>query len=112
MMLKIQFQSTEIANSSIETIAIHIRKSFPDINSESFELFNEKIIQWINTGNYDKLLHYNPKKDCLVTNLSRIPFKALNFGYGIPSLVAPTTIGRGSTLVLSNKDSYILRRVR
>jgi NRPS condensation-like uncharacterized protein len=112
MLLKILFQSTEMANSTIESIAIRIRKSFPNVNQESFELFNEKLIQWISTGNYDNLLPYNPKTDCLVTNLSRIPFKALNFGDGRPTLVAPTTIGRGSTLVLSNQDSYILRRVR
>ncbi len=112
MILKILFQSSEIANSTIESIAIHIRKSIPNVNTESFELFNEKVIQWIDTGNYDKLLPYNPEKDCLVTNLSRIPFKTLNFGNGIPTLVAPTTIGKGSTLVTSNKDNYILRRVR
>ena len=112
MVLKIPFSSAEIADSTIESIAIHIRESFPDVNDESFNLFNEKLIQWIDTRQYEKLFPYDPKTDCLVTNLSRIPLKALNFGDGPPSLVAPTTIGRGATLVLSNQDSYILRRVR
>jgi hypothetical protein len=112
MVLKIPFSSAEIAHSTIESIAIHIRKSFPDIDHESFDTFDEKLIQWVDTGQYKKLLPYDPKTDCLVTNLSRVPLKALNFGNGPPSLVAPTTIGRGSTLVLSNKDSYVLRRVR
>jgi len=112
MLLKILFKFTEIAKSTIIKIAIDIRRSFPDVNSESFEMFNEQMIQWIDSRNFEKLLPYNPEKDCLVTNLSRIPFKALNFGDGIPTLVAPTTIGKGSTLVTSNKDNYILRRVR
>ena len=112
MVVKIPFSSAEITDSTIESIAIHIRESFPSVNGESFNIFNEKLIQWIDTKQYEKLLPYDPKTDCLVTNLSRVPLKALNFGDGLPSLVAPTTIGRCATLVLSNKDNYILRRVR
>ncbi|MHA1746403.1 MAG: acyltransferase [Promethearchaeota archaeon] len=112
MVLKTPLQSADVSNASLETIAIQIRKSFPAVSTASFESFNDSIIQWIDAGDYGKLLPYNPETDCLVTNLSRIPLKALNFGNGMPSLVAPTTIGKGSTLVLSNKDSYILRRVR
>ncbi|MCK5346002.1 MAG: hypothetical protein KAR20_21475, partial [Candidatus Heimdallarchaeota archaeon] len=70
MVLKIPLQSADVATTSLETIAIRIRKSFPAVSAASFELFNDEIIQWIDAGDYGKLLPYNPETDCLVTNLS------------------------------------------
>jgi hypothetical protein len=105
--------SPEITNQmSIEEIAITIRKTFPIINLQSYESYLKKIEDWIDSGKLELLRPYDPETECLITNLSRMPIKKLDFGSGPPTLVEPLTRGRSGAAILAQKGKFILRFAR
>lgn len=105
------FNTAEITQTNIENMAVQIRKSMPVISKENYITYLDKIEQQIKNGQTDKLVPYNPFEGCLVTNLSRLPTGKLNFGSGNPDFIIPITIEKNSTVVLAEKDNFILRLV-
>jgi hypothetical protein len=109
MFHSINFKSTDIEKSSVNEIAIEIRKSMPGITKESYIEYLGSIEAIIAKRQTNKLRPYDPKSGCLVTNLSMLPANKLNFGTGDPDFIFPLTIEKNSAAILSNKDNFILR---
>jgi hypothetical protein len=112
IMYSIPFNPETTKQMSIEDIAITIRKTFPDVNLQNYESYLKKIEGWIESGQLELLRPYNPDTECLVTNLSRMPIKKLDFGTGPPTLVEPLTRGRSGAAVLAKDDKFVLKLVR
>lgn len=109
MFHKKNFKSIDIEKSSVNDIAIEIRKSMPSITRESYIEYLGSIEDTLAKGQTQKLKPYDPKNGCLVTNLSMLPANKLNFGTGDPDFIFPLTIEKNSAAILSNKDNFILR---
>jgi hypothetical protein len=107
----INFKTKDIEKSNINKIAIEIRKCMPAVNKERYIEYLNNLEAIIVKRQTDKLRPYDPKKGCLVTNLSKLPTTKLNFGTGNPDLLFPLTIGKNSAAVLADKDNFILRLV-
>ncbi len=105
----VPFKPKVVANSSIEELAITIRKSFPAVNRQKYENYLKKIASWIEAGQLDQLRPYDPDNECLVTNLTRMPIARLDFGSGPPTSVEPLTRGRSGAAVLIQDDKFVLR---
>jgi len=105
----INFKSIDIKKSSVNEIAIEIRKSMPMVTKESYIKYLGYIEAIIAKRQLNKLRPYDPNKGCLVTNLTRLPTNKLNFGTGDPDFIFPLTIEKNSTAILANKDNFILR---
>lgn len=108
----VPFQPEIVSQSSIEELAITIRKSLPVVNRHNYEVYLKKVEGWIESGQLDLLRPYNPDRECLVTNLTRMPVTKLDFGSGTPTIIAPLTMGRSGAAVLAQDDKFILRLVR
>ena len=110
LMLKvINFKTKHIENSSVNEIAIEIRKSMPSVSKDAYIKYLEELETIIATKRTDKLKPFDPIQGCLVTNLSKLPVDKLNFGTGNPDLIFPLTIERNSTAILAGKDNFLLR---
>lgn len=108
----IPFQFEVVNQSTIEEIAITIRKSLPVLDRYSYEAFLKKVEGWIDVGRLDLLRPYDPNNECLVTNLTRMPITKLDFGLGPPTTIAPLTKGRSGAAILAQNDNFIIRLVR
>jgi hypothetical protein len=108
---EIKFNIKEIDQLNIQDMAIRIRKSMPEVSEQGFLDFLEQIEKTINREQFERLRPFNPQSGSLVTNLSKLPTKKLNFGTGETDFIFPLTIGRNSTAILADKADYILRMV-
>jgi len=108
----VPFQPEVVSQSSIEELAITIRKSFPAVNRQSYETYLKKVDSWIETGQLDLLRPYDPDNECLVTNLTRMPISRLDFGSGPPITIEPLTRGRSGAAILVQDDKFVLRLAR
>ena len=111
MLHDIIFDIKEIEELTPPELAIRIRKSMPEITKDNYLRYLSRIEKLIESGQYDKLLPYNPDKGCLITNLSVLPASRLDFGTGIPDFVSPLTVGKNSTVILSDKQKFILKYI-
>ena len=84
----------------------------PDITNESYLEYLLGIETIITKRQSNKLIVYDPRRGCLVTNLSMLPSNKLNFGTGDPDFIFPLTIEKNSAGILSNRDNFILRLAR
>jgi NRPS condensation-like uncharacterized protein len=109
MLMGINFKTKDIEELSINEMAVEIRKSLPNITKESYIDYLCGLEAVIARGQMNELRPYDPKRGCLVTNLSKLPVHRLDFGSGIPDLIFPLTIERNSTAILSNKENFVLR---
>jgi NifU-like protein involved in Fe-S cluster formation len=110
IMLKvIDFETRYIENSSVDEIAVEIRKSMPSVSKDAYLKYLEELEAIIATKQTDKLKPFDPGQGCLVTNLSKLPVDKLNFGTGNPDLIFPLTIEKNSTAILAAKDNFVLR---
>jgi len=110
IMLKvINFKTKYIENSSVNEIAVEIRKSMPSVSKDAYLKYLEELETIIATRQTDMLKPFDSKQGCLVTNLSRLPADRLNFGTGNPDLIFPLTIEKNSTAILADKDNFLLR---
>jgi len=105
------FKTSDIEESSPDTIAVTIRKSMPEIYRDTYLKYLTNLETMIANRQADELIPYDPEKGCLVTNLSRLPVNRLNFGTGNPDFIFPLTVGKNSTAILADKDNFILRFV-
>lgn len=112
ILYNVPFDPKIISESSIEELAITIRKSFPIINRQNYENYLRKVDGWIETGQLDLLRPYDPDNECLVTNLTRMPISRLDFGSGPPITVEPLTRGRSGAAILLKDDKFVLRLAR
>lgn len=108
----VPFEPKLVSKSSIEDLAITIRKSFPTVNLHSYEAYLKKVDGWIKDGQLDQLRPYDPDNECLVTNLTRMPIARLDFGSGPPTTIEPLTRGRSGAAVLIQDDKFVLRLAR
>ena len=88
-----------------------IRDSMPQISKNFYEEYLDKLEADIAGSDVHALNPYNPEKGCLVTNLSRLPSKTLNFGTGNPGFIFILTIGMNSAVILADSENFILRLV-
>lgn len=112
ILYNIPFEPKTVSQSSIEELAITIRKSFPVVNRQSYETYLRQVEEWIEVGQLELLRPYNPDNECLVTNLTRMPIARLDFGSGPPVTVEPLTRGRSGAAILLEKDKFVLRLAR
>jgi hypothetical protein len=103
------FKTGEIENSTMENIAIDIRKSLPVVTRDSYLQYLEQIETIICEKQSAALRPYDPDKGCLVTNLSQLPVSRLDFGTGSPDLLFPLTTEKNSVAILADKDNFILK---
>lgn len=97
-----------IESSSIEEIALEIRRSMPVISRESYIDYLQSLEEIINQGRMEELKPFDPEKGCLVTNISRLPVDKLNFGTGSPEYIFPLTVERHSTAITARDQSFLL----
>ena len=112
ILYSVPFEPKSVSESSIEELAITIRKSFPVVNRQSYEEYLRKVDGWIETGQLELLRPYDPDNECLVTNLSRMPITKLDFGLGPPTMAEPLTRGRSGAAILAQDDKFVLRLAR
>jgi len=96
-------------DDNIEEIAVKLRQSMPEIDKDIYINFLNDLEKQSSQSEVHDLMPYNPAKGCLVTNLSRMPVKKLDFGTGYPEYILLLTVGKNSAAVLADKDNYILR---
>lgn len=106
-----EWPKEDILRWAPEELAVEIRKTLPRLNEDAFRLFLEKMEGFIYERNEAALRPFDPEAGCLVTNISRLPADRLHFGRGIPSLIAPLTVGKNSAGVLSDGEDYVLQIV-
>lgn len=111
MFNQIKFNVNDILKSDINKIAIQIRRSMPEVSTESYKDYLQSLENIIAERKTDLLRPYNPETGCLVTNLSRLPVNRLNFGSGNPDLIFPLTIAKNAASVLADDENFILRLV-
>ena len=109
MLRDMAFTRQETKESSIEEIAIKIRKSMPEISEESYLNYLDSLEDLIDKRRVDELKPFDPESGCLVTNLSRLPANKLNFGAGAPEFIFPLTIEKNSAAILADEEHFILR---
>jgi len=96
-------------DDNIEEIAVKLRQSMPEIDKDFYINFLNDLEKQSSQSEVHDLMPYNPAKGCLVTNLSRMPVKKLDFGTGYPDYILLLTVGKNSAAVLADKENYILR---
>jgi hypothetical protein len=109
MLKMINFKTKNIEDSSVNEIAVEIRKSMPTLSKGAYLKYLEELEAVIAAGQTDKLKPYDPGCGCLATNLSKLPVDKLNFGMGNPDLIFPLTIEKNSAAILADKDNFLLR---
>jgi hypothetical protein len=107
----IHFDTEIISSSSVNKIAVAIRRSMPAITKVSYVQYLNGLEQVIRGGQVDKLKPFDPQLGVLVTNLSKLPADKLDFGSGPPGFIFPLTVGKNSAAVLSQGDHFLLRLV-
>jgi len=105
----LNFNLAEHKEINIEETAVRLRRSMPEVNKDSYMNFLQDLEDKSRQSAVHNLMPYNPAEGCLVTNLSRMPVKKLNFGTGDPDYILLLTIGKNSAAVLADKNDYILR---
>lgn len=105
------FKTKQIEKSSVQDLAIEIRKSMPIVTRDFFISFLNSIENLIAERQFDKLKPYRVEQGCLVTNLSKLPVTKLNFGTGNPDSIFALTIGKNSAVILADESKFILRMV-
>lgn len=96
-------------DKSIEEIAVKLRQSMPSVDKDLYLSFLNSLESQSSQTAEHNLMPYDPQRGCLVTNLSRMPVKKLDFGTGCPDYILLLTVGKNSAAVLADKDNYILR---
>lgn len=109
MLKTMDFKVEHIETSSTNEIAIKIRKSMPSLTKESFIDYLEELESMITKKQTEKLRPFNPRRGCLITNLSKLPVDKLNFGGGSPNIIFPLTIEKNSVAVMADENNFILR---
>jgi len=107
----VDFKTKDIEKSSVNELAIEIRKSMPVITKESYIKFLSNLEILIAEQQTNRLRPYDPERGCLITNLSKLPANKLNFGTGNPDFIFPLTIEKNSAAILADEDKFILRLV-
>lgn len=107
----VNFKTAQIEQSSVQDLAIEIRKSMPVVTKEHFIKFLITLENLIAKRQVDKLRPYAAEQGCLVTNLSKLPVTGLNFGTGNPDSIFTLTIGKNSAVILADEKNFILRIV-
>ena len=105
------FKKEELERSSVEDVAVKIRKSMPTVSKELYVDYLAGLENILADGQFEKFRPFDPSSECLVTNLSKMPLDKLDFGTGPPDLVLPLTVERNSAGVLADRDDFILRLV-
>jgi len=105
----VTFKKERLENSPIQEVAIEIRKSMPPLSKETYIDFLKKLEEILSTGRLDEFRPYDPKRGCLVTNLSKLPADKLDFGTGSPKLAIPLTIEKNGAAILAKEENFVLR---
>lgn len=111
MFKAMNFNVSEIEESTISEIAVRIRSEMPSVEEDIYIEYLKKLESIVENKDSEKLKPYNPDTGCLVTNLSKMPTNKLNFGTGNPDIIIPLTVGKNSAAIMAERDNYILRLV-
>ena len=106
-----KFNRNDILKLDISKLALQIRQGMPELSTEFYKNYLHNLENIISEYKTDLLKPYDPETGCLVTNLTRLPAKRLNFGSGNPDLIFPLTIGKNAVSILSDEKNFILRLV-
>jgi hypothetical protein len=106
---RVSFDKKEVAKKEVEALAIKIREHFPKRDVKKYKEFLQSIENKINAKNLANLQLYDPEKEFLVTNLTRMPITRLDFGSGLPEIIVPLTRGRSGAAILAQNDKFILQ---
>lgn len=110
LMLKtITFKTREVVETSLPELAGKIRAGMPAVNAGNYRQYLAELEAVIAARQFDKLKPFDPPTGILVTNISKLPLKRLNFGSGSADFIYPLTIEKHSTAILGDKEHYILR---
>ncbi|NHJ05238.1 MAG: hypothetical protein EAX90_10460 [Candidatus Heimdallarchaeota archaeon] len=109
ILYRVSFTKDEVTNKTVEELATKIRENFPERNEQRYKEFLNEIEDWINTKKLENLGLYDPEKEFLVTNLSRMPITKLDFGSGPPEVIVPLTRGKSGAAILIQDDKFILQ---
>jgi hypothetical protein len=105
----VRFQREEAEKESLEKLALKIRSSMPAVTKDGYLEFLGGLEKTITEKRWDEFRPFDPRRGCLVTNLSKMPAQRLNFGTGVPDLIFPLTVEKNSAGVLADRDHLILR---
>jgi hypothetical protein len=111
MLHRLTFSREELARETPAALALKLRQAAPEISAERYRDYLAGLETQIESLPTRDLGPYDPDRGCLVTNLSRMPVRRLDFGSGPPTLVFPVTIGRNSVAVLAEGEDFLLRFV-
>jgi hypothetical protein len=109
MFHSLTFEPRQIQASPARELAAAIRKSMPALSKEVYAAFLERLEETLSAGREAPVGPYDPRRGCLVTNLSKLPGDRLDFGTGPPRLVIPLTVEKNSAAILARDEDYILR---
>lgn len=109
MLHTLEFDKTRLAAAGQEDIAGDIRDSMPTVTPDAYSAYLRNLADQHTRGQTTYPGPFDPDAGCLVTNISRLPTHKLDFGAGPPSLAAPLTEARNTAVILSNRESYLIR---
>jgi len=108
----VRVSKTEFEKSSLIDLAQKIRRSTGEVDNASINRCLECIDSLWRSGGEDftSRIHVaDPDNGLLVTNLSRLPTRSLDFGTGAPEVVVPMTPAPRSAVITSIPDGYSVR---
>ncbi len=111
MFHRVSFATCDLQHATIDDIAVHIRKSMPDITQSNYLEYLMQLETQIANKQFASLKPYDPAMGCLVTNISKLPTNMLDFGGGNPDAVIPITVGKNSVAIMADQNDYVLRFV-
>jgi len=105
----VTFKKERLEDSPVQEVAVEIRKSMPPLSKETYVEFLKKLEEMLAAGRLAEFRPYDPKRGCLVTNLSKLPADKLDFGTGSPKLAIPLTIEKNGAAILAKDEDFMLR---
>lgn len=109
MLHKVDLERARIEGAPLLDIAALIRSSMPAVSRESYAGYLEGLERMIAERDWDRFRPFDPRSGCLVTNLSKLPAKMLDFGAGFPRAIVPLTVEENSAGILAKNGDYVLR---
>ena len=107
----ITLQTREVIETGLAELAGKIRAAMPTVNAGTYRQYLEDLEALIAARQLNQLKPFDPHTGILVTNISKLPLKRLDFGSGSADMIYPLTIEKHSTAILGDKDHYVLRLV-
>jgi hypothetical protein len=111
MLHTLKLDREQFRESSLEKSAAQIRTSLPTITRQVYISYLEHLEKLISEKQWERFRPFDPRRGCLVTNLSRLPADRLDFGSGPPARIIPLTVEKNSAGILRTEEDYVMRLV-